>query len=394
MRARNHRRGHTASGPRGDWWSVTGTLVLTAALLSAAVQSTAGAQSATPTQAASDPVVTLHGKITRETQAVSGAQVLAYSSFDDLRAFRAAAVSDHSGQDGGYLLSLPAGTYYLAARQQDGPPAGPVPIGGLFSFHGSNPFTLTPGSSTEVNFSLARKTAAMSVKPSVDPGAGTLGGAVTWAGRGVEGVQVKLYLDAESAFRGMGYAAAPPTDERGAFSFDFLPESEYYVIARKRGAGAGPGPLSEGDLYGYYIDNPVRVRGGTAVEIALEMVSKGREIDNADGRPRPSSTRIAGRITDTTGAVVSGVYAFAYEEKVMAHKKPAFISQQVDDQGRYVIHLSRGGTFYLGARSAYGDSPGKGEWYGRYDGTPDHGLAVREGATAEGIDIRVERILE
>ena len=78
----------------------------------------------------------------------------------------------------------------------------------------------------------------------------------------------------------------------------------------------------------------------------------------------------------------------------MAHKKPAFISQPVDDQGRYVIHLSRGGTFYVGARSAYGDSPGKGEWYGRYDGTPDHGVTVAAGASAEGIDIRVERILE
>ena len=87
------------------------------------------------------------------------------------------------------------------------------------------------------------------------------------------------------------------------------------------------------------------------------------------------------------------MYAFAYEEKVMAHKKPAFISQPVDADGRYVINLSRGGTFYVGARSAYGDSPGRGEWYGRYDGTPDHAVTVETGAGAEGIDVRVERIL-
>jgi len=59
-----------------------------------------------------------------------------------------------------------------------------------------------------------------------------------------------------------------------------------------------------------------------------------------------------------------------------------------------VIHLSGGGTFYVGARSAYGDSPGRGEWYGRYDGAPDHGVSVETGAGAEGIDIRVERVLE
>lgn len=334
------------------------------------------------------------GKITRETEPAPGARVLAYASFADLLAFRAVATSEPADADGGYRLSLPPGTYYLTARGAGTPPDAPVPVGGLFSFHGSNPFTLVPGSGAEANFSLARKIAEPVVEPGVDQSSGTLAGAVTWEGRGVEGVQVKLYLDAESAFRGMGYAAAPPTDGSGAFTLDFLPESDYYVVARRRAAGAGPGPLAEGDLYGYFVDNPVRVRNGAVVRIALELVSKGRDTGNADGRPRPSGTRISGRITDPDGAVVPGVYAFAYEEKVMAHKKPAFISQPVDAEGRYVINLGRGGTFYVGARSAYGDSPGRGEWYGRYGGAPDHAVTVAEGAAVEGVDIRVERILE
>jgi len=362
--------------------------LMLALLLVAAV---AGSQEQQPPAVRS---ATVTGKVTRETRGVAGARVSAYRLFEDLQAFRPAAVSDPAGAGGGFRLSLPAGTYYLVARGQDGPADGPVPVGGLFSFHGSNPFTLPPESTTEVNFSLARKVAAAVVTPAADPESGSLAGVVTWEGRGIAGVQVKLFLDAESAFRGMGYAAAPPTDERGAFTFDMLPQSAYYVVARKRGAGAGPGPLVEGDLYGYFVDNPVQVRSGTAVEIVLELVSKGKDVGNADGRPRPSGTRIAGRITDRAGAVVRGVYAFAYEEKVMAHQKPAFISQQVDERGRYVIQLSRGGTFYIGARSAYGDSPGRGEWYGRYDGTPDHGVTVDAGASAEGIDIRVERILE
>ncbi|MHB8834609.1 MAG: MSCRAMM family protein [Candidatus Methylomirabilia bacterium] len=373
---------------RGAGAGLVAAAVLFALVLPSAVPREALSQS--PDAAAAK----LSGKVTRETRGVGGARVLAYRSFSDLLARRAVAVSEPCAADGGYLLSLPAGTYYLVARAQEGPLDGPVPAGGLFAFHGSNPYTLSPDTVTEANFSLARKASEAVVKPAADPGSGTLGGVVTWGGAGLAGVQVKLYLDAESAFRGMGYAAAPPTDECGAFSFDFLPESSYYVVARKRAAGGGPGPLAEGDLYGYYADNPVPVHAGTAVEIALELVSKGREIGNADGRPRPSGTRITGRITDAAGTVVRGVYAFAYEEKVMAHKKPAFISREVDDQGRYVIHLSRAGTFYVGARSAYGDSPGKGEWYGRYDGTTDHGVTVGEGASAEGVDIRVERILQ
>lgn len=382
----------TRSRPRGAVQVTRPIPVFGAVLLALVVFSETGAQCEAAVTVGATAM--LHGKITRATEPVAGARVLAYASMNDLLARRAVAASAASGADGTYGLALPPGTYHLVARRQDDPVHGAVPVGGLFAFHGSNPFTLLPDSTTEVNFSLARKASEALVKPAADPGAGTLGGTVSWEGKGVEGVQVKLYLDAESAFRGMGYAAAPPTDERGAFGFEFLPESAYYVVARKRGAGLGPGPLAEGDLYGYYIDNPVQVRAGTAVEIALELVSKGREVGNADGRPRPSGTRVAGRITDGAGAVVRGVYAFAYEEKVMAHKKPAFISQEVDAQGRYVINLSRGGTFYIGARSAYGDSPGKGEWYGRYDGTPDHRVTVEAGASAAGIDILVERVLE
>jgi hypothetical protein len=91
--------------------------------------------------------------------------------------------------------------------------------------------------------------------------------------------------------------------------------------------------------------------------------------------------------------VVPGVYAFAYEEKVMSHKKPAFLSPPVDASGRYLLRLSRGGTYYVGARSAYVDAPLKGEWYGRYGGATDNAVHVETGAHLEGIDIVVERIL-
>jgi hypothetical protein len=89
---------------------------------------------------------------------------------------------------------------------------------------------------------------------------------------------------------------------------------------------------------------------------------------------------------------VSGVYAFAYEEKAMAQKRPAAISRVVDADGRYVLNLPRGGVYFLGARSDYGDTPGSGEWYGRYEGTADHSIGVEAGNSCAGIDITVEKI--
>ena len=136
----------------------------------------------------------------------------------------------------------------------------------------------------------------------------------------------------------------------------------------------------------------MQVHAGKVAKVRIEVISKASEIGKDDSLFRATGTQITGRILDKEGKVVPGVYAFAYEDKVMAHTRPSFISREVDKEGRYVISLSHGGVYYIGARSAYGDSPGLGEWYGRYDVTPDHSVRVDTGKRAEGIDIVVELI--
>jgi len=58
-----------------------------------------------------------------------------------------------------------------------------------------------------------------------------------------------------------------------------------------------------------------------------------------------------------------------------------------------VINLPQGGRYYIGARSDYGDTPGYGEWYGRYEGTPDHSVRIETGKVLDHIDLSVEQIL-
>ena len=77
----------------------------------------------------------------------------------------------------------------------------------------------------------------------------------------------------------------------------------------------------------------------------------------------------------------------------MAHKRPEYISKQVDEEGRYVLNLPEGGTYYLGARSQYGDTPALGEWYVRWEGTGDHSVVLESGEVLENIDIQIEQIL-
>jgi len=335
----------------------------------------------------------LEGRAVWQGQVLAGARVYAYKSFGEMRAFQPVAVSDPTGDDGAYRMDLPAGRYYLAVKKRAAEGDGPLEEGDYYCFHGSNPITVAGGARSHVGFSTVRKAGPVAYEEAPDPGSGTLAGAVTYMGAPLEGAYVTLYLDAKDDFKGMGYSASPPTGKDGVFRLDLLPESDYYVIARKRASGTNAGPLADGDYFGYYAGNPVSVRAGKSGRIAFEVVSKAGEIGKDDSLFRDTGTKITGRITGPDGHAAKGVYAFAYEEKVMAHKRPSFISREVDEGGNYTINLSAGGTYYIGARSSYGDSPGIGEWYGRYDKTPDHSVTVKTGERTGGVDMAVEKIL-
>ncbi len=334
------------------------------------------------------------GRVVREGQIMGGARIYAYKDFADVLACRPFSVSAPTADDGTYRMDLPPGTYYLVAKKRSGAGDGPLEAGDYHCFHGSNPISAAPGAYTHVGFSMLRDDHPAHYTDGSDPGSGTLTGVVTYMGKPLAGVYVTLYLDAKADFKGQGYSSSPPTGKSGKFRVDLLPESDYFVIARKRATGANAGPLTDGDYFGYYVGNPVTVKAGKTADISLEVISKAGEIGKDDSLFRNTGTQIRGRITDKDGHVVKGAYAFAYKEKVMAHKRPAFISRQVDDKGGYVINVAEGGTYYIGARSAYGDSPGIGEWYGRYDATPDHHVDVKSNGHADGIDITVEKILQ
>jgi len=373
------------------------TALLAAALLAASPagaheeEATAAPEAAAPAGPATGNG--FEGRVVMRGQVAAGAAVHAYRTFEELLARTPFASSGPTADDGSYSFDVPPGRYFLVAKQRAaGTEDGPLAVGDGFAYNGSNPITVDPGQYVHVGFGLERKLADVEYVDGPDPGSGSIEGIVEYEGEPLAGATVRLFLDAEELFRGQGYATSPPTVARGAFRIDLLPESEFFLIARKR-ARSGVGPIAEGDFFGFFVDNPVRVRAGKIARVRFEVMTKASEIGKDDSLFRATGTQISGRILDAEGKVVPGLYAFAYEDKVMAHKRPSFISREVDAEGRYVINLSRGGVYYIGARSEYGDSPGMGEWYGRYDVTADHSVRVETGKRADGIDIVVEKIL-
>ena len=334
------------------------------------------------------------GRVVINGAVIPGARVYAYKTFADFTASKPLAISLVTGDDGKYRLDLAPGSYYMVAKKRQGEGIdGPVAVGEYFSFQGSNPITVSPGKYIHVGFSMLPYDKGVAYEAYDDAAAGGLTGVVTLDGKPLAGAYVTLYVDTAEDLRGSTYASSPPTGADGTFRFDFLPEVEYFVVARKRAAGGVAGPLTDGDYFGFFPANPVTAKSGKLARIEIPVVTKAGEIGMEDSLFRDTGTKVTGVILDKEGKPPQGVYVFAYLEKVMAHKRPEFISKVVDKDGRYVLNLPQGGTYYLGARSQYGDTPALGEWYGRWEGTGDHSVKLKTGETLQNIDMTVEQIL-
>jgi hypothetical protein len=289
-----------------------------------------------------------------------------------------------SGADGSFRGEVPAGSYYVDAEGLfEGRP--------LFAFPGFNPLRLESG---ERWIGLKAVARASAVPFDAPPGtAPAVEGIVTHGGAPVEDAVVYAYEGPASRFKGMGVGMAPPTGADGLFRLEGLAETAWWIVARKRGGGGATGPLGKGDLYGFFPGNPVSLAAGKGARVEVELVEKEKELSYSDVTAG-AETVLSGRVTDRAGAPQAGVYAFVYEDRVFGHQRPGAHSGRTSADGTFVIYLDRPGTWYLGARENFGNSPRPGERVGFYDGTPDHSVTVGEGEKLRGLSVVVEPILE
>ncbi len=70
------------------------------------------------------------------------------------------------------------------------------------------------------------------------------------------------------------------------------------------------------------------------------------------------------------------------------------MSERTGPDGRYVVFLPKGGTYYLAARNRFGGPPRIGDLYGRFDeGSIDPtGVVVKDGERREKVDIIVFKV--
>lgn len=225
-----------------------------------------------------------------------------------------------------------------------------------------------------------------------EPYSGAIEGRVLFAGKPLPGAYVYLYHSVEDDLKGQGYRMSAPTDADGYFAFDGLTASTYFISARKRQDGGRVGPVRADDYFGVYPENPLLVRSGTSLQIAIETVRKLKEEQASETFTGLAGPILKGEIVDTLGRPVAGMHLFAYTERVIGHKRPAALSSPTLVDGRFELRLPESGEYYIGARQFYGDSPAPGEMFGMYDESADHGLLVEMEQPIKELRIVVEPI--
>ena len=322
---------------------------------------------------------TIEGRVVNGDDPLAGVVVAAYTTLDF--SSEPVARSAPSDSDGIYRLDLPVGTYALFGWNADH---------SRFAFCGRNPVNLGEEAAWIGLQSVRVEQPTTTVYD--DEYSAAIEGQVLHGGVPLAGANVYLYLDVGEDLKGQGYRLSLPTADDGYFRFDGLPESNYFLVARGRQNGQRVGPVQEGDQFGIYPGNPLTARSGQVQQVKLHSVTKLKEASESETFGRATGPVLSGVIVDPSGRAVAGVHAFAYVDRVIGHQRPAAISTPTAADGRFLVNFPEPGTYYLGAREAYGDSPAPGELFGMYEESADHGLTLGQGDRLENVRIVVEPV--
>lgn len=188
---------------------------------------------------------------------------------------------------------------------------------------------------------------------------------------------------------GPAFAVSRATGPDGGFDLQ-LPEGDYILVARKRQQGEASGPVVAGDHKSEFMNLTVR---GDQTELTLIAPVKEGDQRQLTAAAPVSDTGLAGSVLDADGKPLEGARVHVYDHIQMS-ERPKFVSEKTGPDGRYLLYLPEGGTYYLAARDKFGGPPKLGDLYGRYDqGTIEpSAVVVRKGEVLQEINITVTKV--
>lgn len=224
-----------------------------------------------------------------------------------------------------------------------------------------------------------------SPQTSAGNGVGRLHGAVVAP---LEGTYLYVFKKGMDLY-GPAFAVSEATGADGGFDLT-LPEGEYIVVARKRGNGDTSGPVLAGDNKSDFMTIVVKADMQPITVLAPVKVGDQRRLTKETAA---TTTGLSGRVLDADGKPVEGSRVHVYDHVQMS-ERPKYVSEKTGPDGRYLIYLPQGGTYYLAARDKFGGPPKLGDLYGRYDqGTIEpSAVVIRQDEILQNIDIIVTKV--
>lgn len=145
-------------------------------------------------------------------------------------------------------------------------------------------------------------------------------------------------------------------DPRGRFSIE-LAAGDYYIGAIKRNGPPQIGPPMGDDLFLLSTDDagmPGKVAVASGKTIDMGIITGTR---TASGQSLSQViTSITGVVQNHAGSPIEGKLVLAFRSPRVIGK-PLFVSERSGKDGRFLLRVHQGGTFYLKLRDSYGGGP-------------------------------------
>jgi hypothetical protein len=182
-------------------------------------------------------------------------------------------------------------------------------------------------------------------------------------------------------------------DAEGRFSTD-LPAGKYYLGAKKAITGKDIGPPQDGDLfYAFSVEKGMpktyEVEEGKRTDVGV--ITGATPFRKESVKFNDGITAIEGVIIDGENRPVQGALVFAFLTPSMVGR-PLFASERTGQDGKYILRVYGGGSYYLRVRSIYGGGlPTAGEMVGAYGIKEPVAVTVKSGEKVKDITIQVRR---
>jgi len=179
-------------------------------------------------------------------------------------------------------------------------------------------------------------------------------------------------------------------DKNGKFSLELLPGT-YYLTARIVPESGLFGPPAVGEKVYYKLDKkgdiqPFVVKAGKRTNAGVISTAVPRKPSVDQG------TSIEGIVTDAAGVPVEGAVIYAYNVPDVLDRA-LFVSGRTMKDGKFLLNVNDGGTYYLRVRGEYGGgTPRDGEIVNFNDPKELVPVSVEKGEKLTGVTIRSKRL--